>query len=81
MPTNTAARRAELYSLLGPLPPRAEPVECRLLWTEEHDGWVREELRLITAGRDLPATLTRPASVSKVIGVTLAAHRAFDQRA
>ena len=62
MPTNTAARRAELYSLLGPLPPRAEPVECRLLWTEEHDGWVREELRLITAGRDLPATLTRPAS-------------------
>lgn len=59
-PTEAAARRRELIALLGKLPPWGEPVACRLLWSEAHDGWVQEELVLSWCGQSVPATVTRP---------------------
>ena len=54
-------RRAQLYSLLGDLPPRDSPIRARLLGVEERDGYVLETLLLgLNGGEPVPAYFTRP---------------------
>jgi dienelactone hydrolase len=60
-----AARRAELYALLGDLPPRHAPLSAELVKTEERDGYVLETLSLDLNGIEaVPAYFTRPIGAS-----------------
>jgi hypothetical protein len=64
--TSTAAataadRRAELYRLLGRLPPRDRPVSARLVSTEERGSYTLEKLILDLNGEEpAPAYFARP---------------------
>jgi len=61
MATDPAARRAELYGLLGELPDRNRPIGARLVRTEERDGYVLETLILDLNGIEpVPAYFARP---------------------
>ncbi len=61
MPGKTA-RRNELYSLLGDLPPRRRRIRARLLSEERRDGYVLEHLLLDLNGLEpVPALFVRPA--------------------
>ena len=44
-PADAAARRAELYALLGKLPDRTRPVSGQKLKEEERDGYILETWR------------------------------------
>src|SRR6188768_3707226 len=56
-----AARRAELYSLLGDLPPRDRPISAHTLSTEDHDLYTLEHLTLDLNGLEpVPALFTHP---------------------
>jgi len=56
-----AARREELWTLLGDLPPRDRAVTARLLRSEEHDSYVLEHLELDLNGLETaPALLLLP---------------------
>jgi len=58
-----AARRDELWKLLGDLPPLDRPVSARLLRSEKHDGYVLEHLELDLNGLETaPALLLLPKS-------------------
>jgi dienelactone hydrolase len=60
-----AARRAELYGLLGDLPPRARPVAGRKTSESERDGYVLERWELDLNGVEIvPAYLARPRGVT-----------------
>ncbi len=73
--TDTAARRAELYGLLGKLPDRNGPVTCRVISQEERDGLVIEHLVLDTGcGEDVPAVFTKPAGAEGPLPAVLYAH-------
>lgn len=62
-PAATAARRAELYALLGDLPDRARPVSGRKREEQLHDGYVLETWDLDLNGIEtVPAYLARPQS-------------------
>ncbi len=70
-----AARRAELYSLLGDLPPRDRPITVETLSTEQRDGYVLEKLRLdLNGSQPVPAYFVRPANASGRIPVVLYNH-------
>jgi len=61
MATDPAARRAELYGLLGELPDRNRPIGARLVRTEEREGYVLETLILDLNGIEpVPAYFARP---------------------
>jgi dienelactone hydrolase len=70
-----AARRAELYGLLGDLPPRDRPLGTQLVSSEARDGLVIEHLRLDLNG-DEPVTAyyVRPAGASGRLPVVLYNH-------
>src|SRR3954453_19523156 len=56
-----AARRRELYSLLGDLPPRDRPIHARTLSTEERPGYLLEKLVLDVNGLEpAPAYFIKP---------------------
>jgi Acetyl xylan esterase (AXE1) len=58
-----AARRAELYRLLGDLPPRRRPIGGRKRGEETRDGYILETWELDLNGVEtVPAYLARPAA-------------------
>jgi len=60
-----AALRAELYGLLGVLPPRDRPVGVRKLSEEKREGYVLETLLLDLNGlEEVPAYLARPENLA-----------------
>ena len=70
-----AARRAELYGLLGKLPDRNGPVSCRVRSEEERDGLHIEYLVLDTGcGEEVPAVFTKPAGMGGPLPAVLYAH-------
>src|SRR5919108_6037524 len=70
-PLGGAARRTELYRLLGDLPDRQRPISGEKAGEEEHDGFVLERWRLNLNGIEtVPAVVARPRSVGgRVPGV------------
>ncbi len=72
---HAAARRAELYGLLGKLPDRNGPVSCRVCSEEERDGLHIEHLVLDTGcGEEVPALFTKPAGAEEPLPAVLYAH-------
>lgn len=70
-----AARRAQLYGLLGDLPPRDRPITAEVTATEERDGYVLERLRLDLNGQQpVPALYARPKNTTGRIPVVLYNH-------
>jgi dienelactone hydrolase len=68
-------RRAELYSLLGDLPPRDRPVSARLLVAETRKGYHLETLLLDLNGAEpVPAYFVRPLDLPGKIPVILYNH-------
>jgi hypothetical protein len=64
--TNQAQRRAELYSLLGDLPPRDRAVAARTIATEQRDGFTLEKLILDLNGFEpVPAYFLKVAEPGK----------------
>ncbi|HEY3396567.1 MAG TPA: dienelactone hydrolase family protein [Armatimonadota bacterium] len=63
--TDATARRAELYSLLGDLPPRDYPLSVETVLVEERDGYLLEKLQLDLNGIEpVPAYFARPLQLS-----------------
>jgi len=63
--TAPAARRRELYGLLGSLPDRKRPIAGKKRSEEEHDGYVLETWDLDLNGIEtVPAYLARPRTIS-----------------
>jgi acetyl esterase/lipase len=59
------ARRAELYDLLGELPPRDRPIAAETVSVEEHDAYVLERLVLDLNGIEpVPAVFVRPRNAA-----------------
>jgi len=70
-----AARREELYGLLGDLPERDRPVSAELVAVEEHEAYTLEKLLLDLNGIEpVPAYLTRPHGVTGKMPVILYNH-------
>jgi len=65
VPTGAAQRRAQLYGLLGDLPPRKRKISAKTLSTEERPEYVLEKLELDLNGIEpVPAYFVRPKNVS-----------------
>ncbi|HHY55041.1 MAG TPA: alpha/beta hydrolase [Chloroflexi bacterium] len=63
-------RRAELWGLLGDLPPRDYPISARLLWRREEAEFVLERLVLDLNGiESVPAYFARPKGAGPFPGV------------
>lgn len=59
--TSSDQRRAELYALLGDLPPREHPIQARIVKKEVRDSYVLETLDLDLNGLErVPAYFARP---------------------
>ena len=64
-PTTAAARRAELYGLLGRLPDRARPVSGEKLGEVERDGYILETWRYDLNGIEpVPGYVARPKGLT-----------------
>jgi hypothetical protein len=75
MTTAEAARRQELYDLLGELPPRSRPLEVQLIAEEERQEYVLETLVLNLNGIEaVPAYFVRPKDVQGPLPVILYNH-------
>lgn len=75
MTTAEAARRQELYDLLGDLPPRSRPVDVQLIAEEEREGYVLELLVLDLNGIEpVPAYFVRPKDARGPLPVILYNH-------
>jgi hypothetical protein len=60
-----AARRAELYGLLGDLPERNRPITAKKVSEEEREGYVLEKLELDLNGIEpVPAYFARPKNLT-----------------
>jgi hypothetical protein len=67
--------RAELYDLLGILPPRDRPVSVRKIAEEKRDGYVLETLHLDLNGLEtVPAFLARPEKMGGRVPAVLFNH-------
>lgn len=74
-PQNAAALRAELYALLGDLPPRDRPVTVTRLAEEERPGYILEKLSLDLNGLEpVPACLVRPKNLTGRVPAVLFNH-------
>jgi dienelactone hydrolase len=74
-PADAAARRAELYGLLGDLPDRARPVSGRLISEADHDGYVLERWILDLNGLEpVPAYVARPRGATGRLPAVLFNH-------
>jgi dienelactone hydrolase len=68
-------RRAELYSLLGDLPPRERPISATLVASEERDGYKLEKLSLDLNGfESVPAYFVKPKTASGPLPTVLYNH-------
>ncbi len=68
-------RRAELYGLLGDLPPRDRPITAQTVSTETRDGYVLERLSLdLNGSQPVPAYFVKPVNASGRIPVVLYNH-------
>lgn len=73
--THDDARREELWSLLGELPPRDHPIETRFVSEEEREGYVLERLILDLNGiEEVPAYFVRPKQADGPVPVVLYNH-------
>jgi acetyl esterase/lipase len=64
-PSGPATRRAELYALLGDLPPRDRPIAASKHGEEERDGYVLERWTLDLNGLEpVPALVARPRALA-----------------
>ena len=74
-PEEQAARRDELYDLLGLLPPRDYPVFVDTVRLEERDGYYLETLRLDLNGLEpVPAYFARPLEADGPVPTVLFNH-------
>ena len=72
---DVAARRSELYGLLGDLPPRDRPIGARSLGVQRREGYTLERLVLDLNGLEpVPAYLTRPLDAVGRVPVVLYNH-------
>lgn len=70
-----AQRRAQLYALLGDLPPRDQPITATVTATEEKPSYVVERLRLDLNGMEpVPALFVRPTGATGRLPVVLYNH-------
>jgi dienelactone hydrolase len=70
-----AARRAQLYGLLGDLPPRDRPITAETLGTETRAGYTVERLRLDLNGKQpVTAVFVKPVGASGRLPVVLYNH-------
>ena len=75
MTTAEAARRQELYDLLGDLPPRSQSLDVQQITEEERGGYVLEKLVLDLNGIEpVPAYFVRPMDVQGPLPVILYNH-------
>ncbi len=69
------ARRAELYSLLGDLPPRNRPISAALVASEERDQYTLEKLSLdLNSFESVPAYFVKPKNASGLLPTVLYNH-------
>lgn len=69
------ARRAQLYSLFGDLPPRDRPIRAHLLGTEHRTGYRLEKLSLDLNGLEaVPAYFAAPSNAGGRLPVVLYNH-------
>ncbi len=74
-PATPARRRAELYALLGDVPPRARPVSGRKTAETEQDGYVLESWVLDLNGLEpVPAYVARPRGATGRLPAVLFNH-------
>jgi hypothetical protein len=72
---NEETRRADLYSLLGKLPPRNRPVSAKLISTEDRGSYVLEKLVLDLNGEEAaPAYFAKPKNASGKLPTVLFNH-------
>lgn len=72
---NAPARRNELYSLMGDLPPRDRPIAARTVATEQRPGYVLEKLTLDLNGVEpVPAWFVKPKNLRGKAPVVLYHH-------
>jgi hypothetical protein len=72
---DTAARRQELYGLMGRLPPRDRPVGARLVSSEDRGSYLLEKLVLDLNGEEpAPAYFARPKGLSGRLPTVLFNH-------
>lgn len=72
---NDESRRAELYSLLGKLPPRNYKVSAKLVSTEDRGSYTLEKLVLDLNGREAaPAYFAKPKNASGKLPTVLFNH-------
>jgi acetyl esterase/lipase len=75
MTTAEAARRQQLYDLLGDLPPRSRPLDVQQITEEEREGYVLETLVLDLNGIEpVPAYFVRPKDARRPLPVILYNH-------
>jgi dienelactone hydrolase len=68
-------RRAELYNLLGDLPPRDRPLKAEIVAVEERPAYVLEKLVLNLNGQErVPAYFTRPLDAAGPLPTVLYNH-------
>ncbi|MGE3770619.1 MAG: alpha/beta hydrolase family protein [Bdellovibrionales bacterium] len=68
-------RRAELYSLLGDLPPRDAPIDVAVQWVEQRERYTVEKLLLGLNGIEpVPAYFVRPKGTSGKLPTALYNH-------
>jgi hypothetical protein len=73
--TTARARRAELYGLLGKLPPRERATQARLLTTEDRGTYLLDKLILDLNGEEpVPAYFARPKGRSGKLPTVLFNH-------
>lgn len=72
---SSKSRRAELYGLLGDLPPRDRKISAKTLFTEERSAYILEKLELDFNGLELvPAYFVRPKNVKGQVPTILYNH-------
>ncbi|RPJ55136.1 MAG: alpha/beta hydrolase, partial [Acidobacteria bacterium] len=74
-PKGVQARRSELYSLLGDLPPRNRPITAKNVSTEQRAGYTLEKLVLDLNGLEpVPAYFVKPANATGKLPTILYHH-------
>lgn len=74
-PESANARRSELYSLLGDLPPRHRQITAKTLSTEQRSGYILEKLVLDLNGLEpVPAYFVKPVNATGKLPTILYHH-------
>jgi len=74
-PQTQQSRRAELYGLLGDLPPRDRPISARTVCVEQRDGYTLERLVLDLNGEEaVPAYFVKPVGAGENLPAVIFSH-------